>query len=301
MSKKLLIALSSRALFDFEEENNIFDKHGEQSYIKEQNKKISTPAKEGTAFRLVKKLLSLNHGLQELDKLVEVVILSRNDAVSGLRVFNSIQHYGLDISRGVFTTGRETTPYLKAFNANLFLSAHENDVRDALTSGFPAAKIYPFKIKNQEIDSINEDEIRIAFDGDAVLFSDEAERVYKEKGLDAFTDHEIKKVNQPLPKGPFAPLLKFVHQIQKQPKSTGTKISTALVTARGAPAHERAIKTLQQWGITIDIAMFLSGLPKRPFLESFRPDFFFDDQSSHCMSAADSSPVGQVISGITNE
>ncbi len=228
---------------------------------------------------------------------VEVVILSRNDPVSGMRVFRSAQHYGLPIQRGSFTRGQSPWRYLKPLNANLFLSTHLSDVRAALGAGVPAAQVYPHSALASEA---HPHEVRIAFDGDAVLFSDEAERVFQSEGLSAFQKHESDKAAQPLLAGPFKPLLAALHRLQQE-GTPAMRIRTALVTARSAPAHERAIRTLMDWNIEVDEAMFLGGLPKGEFLREFEPDFFFDDQTGHIESAARHVPAGHVASGISND
>jgi 5'-nucleotidase len=294
---KLVVAISSRALFNFEEENQIFEATDDSAYMQLQLERIDQPAKPGVAYPLVKKLLGFNQGKQQM---VEVVILSRNDPVSGLRVFRSAKSVGLAIERGVFTRGRPPYHYLKSLQANLFLSANADDVRATLENGFPAAMVFP---QSKQIAESNPDEIRIAFDGDAVLFSDEAEQVFQSKGLDAFVAHESNKVSTPLPPGPFKPLLEALHRLQNATKQDNhpMKIRTALVTARSAPAHERAIRTLMAWGVTVDEAMFLGGLAKKDFLKEFQPDFFFDDQLGHCELASDVAPTGQVLSGIANQ
>ncbi len=294
---KLVVAISSRALFNFEEENQIFEASDDSAYMQHQLERIDQAAKPGVAYPLVKKLLGFNQGKQQM---VEVVILSRNDPVSGLRVFRSAKSVGLAIERGVFTRGRPPYHYLKSLQANLFLSANADDVRATLDAGFPAAMVFP---QSKQIAESNPDEIRIAFDGDAVLFSDEAEQVFQSKGLDAFVAHESKKVEIPLPPGPFKPLLEALHRLQNATKQDNhpMRIRTALVTARSAPAHERAIRTLMAWGVTVDEAMFLGGLAKKDFLKEFQPDFFFDDQLGHCELASDVAPTGQVLSGIANQ
>jgi 5'-nucleotidase len=227
---------------------------------------------------------------------VEVVILSRNDPVSGLRVMKSAAHYALPIIRCSFTRGEAPWRYLRPLHANLFLSTHLSDVRAALAAGVPAAQVYPHSAHASDA---HPGEVRIAFDGDAVLFSDEAERVYQAEGLGAFQQHEIDHVSQPLPDGPFKPLLVALHRMQ-QAQIPHMRIRTALVTARSAPAHERAIRTLMDWNIEIDQAMFLGGLDKGEFLREFEPDFFFDDQTGHIESAARHVPSGHVASGISN-
>jgi len=292
---KLVVAISSRALFDFEEENRVFDAQGERAYIDLQYARLNVPAKEGVAFRLVQKLLAFNAGATQR---VEVVILSKNDPVSGLRIFRSAERAGLRIERGVFTRGRSPYRYLDALRANLFLSANEQDVMGALDARFPAARVLP---ESAQGGGRQLDEVRIAFDGDAVLFSDEAERVFQRDGLDAFTRHETVHALKPLPPGPFKPLLEALHRLQA---AAGTdvpmRIRTALVTARSAPAHERAVRTLVDWNIAVDKALFLDKLDKGEFLKAFQPDFYFDDQRGHVESARQHVATGHVPFGIAN-
>ena len=290
---QLVVAISSRALFDFEEENQLFEQTDDRAYMKLQLERLELPAKPGVAFSLVRKLLAFNDADSQR---VEVVILSRNDPVSGMRVFRSAQHYGLPIQRGSFTRGQSPWRYLKPLNANLFLSTHLSDVRAALDAGVPAAQVYP---QSAHASEANPHEVRIAFDGDAVLFSDEAERVFQSEGLSAFQAHEKDKAGQPLLAGPFKPLLAALHRLQQE-GTPAMRIRTALVTARSAPAHERAIRTLMDWNIEVDEAMFLGGLPKGEFLKEFEPDFFFDDQTGHIESASRHVPSGHVASGISN-
>ena len=291
---QLVVAISSRALFDFEEENQVFEQGDDRAYMKLQLDRLEAPAKPGVAFSLVRKLLAFNTADAQR---VEVVILSRNDPVSGMRVFRSAQHYGLPIQRGSFTRGQPPWRYLRPLNANLFLSTHLSDVRAALDAGVPAAQVYPHSALASEA---HPHEVRIAFDGDAVLFSDEAERVFQAEGLSAFQKHESDKAGQPLLAGPFKPVLQALHQLQ-QAGTPSMRIRTALVTARSAPAHERAIRTLMDWNIEVDEAMFLGGLPKGEFLREFEPDFFFDDQTGHIESAARHVPSGHVASGVSND
>ena len=246
----------------------------------------------GPAFTLVKKLLRLNRPEKQY---VEVILLSRNSADTGLRVFNAIKHYGLDISRAAFTKGEPTSRYVPAFGSHLFLSADTEDVRRALDEGSAAATIFPSVYKNET------DELRIAFDGDAVIFSDEAERVYRSGGLDAFAKSETDAARDPLPGGPFKNFLAALHQIQSDYPEDKSPIRTALVTARGAPAHERVIRTLRAWNIRIDEALFLGGLDKGEFLRAFGADFFFDDQRTHVESAAKHVASGHVPHGVANE
>jgi 5'-nucleotidase len=290
---QLVVAISSRALFDFEEENRLFEASDDRAYMSLQLDRLDCAARPGVAFSLVNKLLAFNtRGAPR----VEVVILSRNDPVSGMRVFRSAQHYGLPIQRGVFTRGESPWRYLKPLNANLFLSTNEADVRSALGAGVPAARVYP---QSARASDAHPQEVRIAFDGDAVLFSDEAERVFQHGGLDAFQSHERERAGTPLAAGPFKPLLEALKRLQQEPAGS-MRIRTALVTARSAPAHERAIRTLMDWHIDVDEAMFLGGLPKGAFLREFEPDFFFDDQTGHIENAAPHVPAGHVASGIVN-
>ena len=291
---QLVVAISSRALFDFEEENRLFESSDDRAYMRLQLDRVDQPAKPGVAFSLVNKLLAFNTAGTSK---VEVVILSRNDPVSGMRVFRSAKHYGLPIQRGVFTRGESPWRYLRPLAANLFLSTNEADVRSALAAGVPAARVYPHSARAS---SAHPHEVRIAFDGDAVLFSDEAERVYQRAGLDAFQAHEHERAATPLAAGPFKPLLEALQRLQNEPAQS-MRIRTALVTARSAPAHERAIRTLMDWHIEIDEAMFLGGLAKGEFLREFEPDFFFDDQTGHIDNAARHVPAGHVASGISND
>jgi 5'-nucleotidase len=296
LQNQLVVAISSRALFDFEEENRLFEQSDDAAYMRLQLERLDLPAPEGVAGPLVRKLLAFNTSAQHR---VEVVILSRNDPVSGLRVFNSARRSGHAIERGVFTRGREPWRYLEPLAANLFLSANEADVRAALAAGFPAARVYP---QSKKLAESHPGEVRIAFDGDAVLFSDEAEAVFQAQGLDGFVAHETRHAGRPLPPGPFAPLLKALHALQQAALESEApmRVRTALVTARSAPAHERAVRTLMDWNVQVDEAFFLGGLDKGPFLREFEPDFFFDDQTRHCDSAAQVAPTGHVVSGVKN-
>ncbi len=289
---QLVVAISSRALFDFEEENRVFEAGDDRAYMQLQLQRVEQPAQPGVAFSLVKKLLAFNDERPR----VEVVILSRNDPVSGLRVFRSAQHFGLPVQRGVFTRGQPPWRYLRPLAANLFLSTNEADVRSALGAGVPAARVYP---QSAHASAAHPAEVRIAFDGDAVLFSDEAERVFQASGLAAFQSHESERAATPLAPGPFKPLLEALHRLQREPVA-GMRLRTALVTARSAPAHERAIRTLLSWQIEVDEAMFLGGLAKGTFLREFEPDFFFDDQTGHIENAAVHVPAGHVASGVSN-
>ena len=290
---RLVVAISSRALFDFEEENRVFEARDDHAYMQLQLARLDVPARPGVAFSLVQKLLQFRDPAPQ----VEVVILSRNDPVSGMRVFRSARHYALPIERGVFTRGASPWRYLRPLGAHLFLTTHEADVRSALEAGVPAARVLAHSAPASQA---HPHEVRIAFDGDAVLFSDEAERVFQRDGLAAFQRHESAQAATPLAPGPFKPLLAALHRLQRASSQGGMALRTALVTARSAPAHERAVRTLMDWQVQVDEAMFLGGLAKGEFLREFEPDFFFDDQTGHVEGAAPHVPSGHVASGISN-
>ena len=289
----LVIAISSRALFDMEESHQVFVEQGIEAYCHYQIARENETLKPGVAFSMVKKFLALN---QRQDQMVEIVLISRNSADTGLRVFNSIEHYGLNISRAAFTGGESPYRYVMPFGAKLFLSADPEDVRLALDCGIAAATILP----SQSITS-DQHRLKIAFDGDAVLFSDVAEQIYQSQGLEAFSHSEKAAANQPLPGGPFKPVLAALHDIQQLYGSEGAPIRTALITARAAPAHERVIRTLRAWDIRIDESYFLGGMDKGKFLQTFDADIFFDDQSGHCDSARKFVPTGHVPHGVSNQ
>jgi 5'-nucleotidase len=294
---KLIVAISSRALFDLEESNRVFEEQGVEAYYRYQREHEDELLSAGIAFNLVKKLLALN-SLPPARPRVEVILLSRNTADTGLRIMNSIEHHKLDISRAAFTGGESTYPYVPAFDAHLFLSANPVDVRKALDAGHAAATIMPSNVGQNMAQT---GELRIAFDGDAVLFSDEAERVYKHHGLDAFTAAEVDAAREPLSGGPFKNFLAALHRIQSEYPADASPIRTGLVTARSAPAHERVVRTLRAWKIRIDEALFLGGLDKGPFLKAFGADIFFDDQRGHCESASRHVATGHVPYGVANE
>ena len=294
---KLIAAISSRALFDLEESNRVFEEQGVEAYYEYQLQHENEVLAPGIAFPLVRKLLALNV-LPPVRPRVEVILLSRNTADTGLRVMHSIEHYGLDISRAAFTGGESTYPYVPAFDAHLFLSANPDDVRKALDAGHAAATILPSNVGQNPAPS---EGLRIAFDGDAVLFSDEAERVYKRDGLQAFTLSEVTAAREPLSGGPFKGFLAALHRIQSEFPAELSPIRTALVTARSAPAHKRVILTLREWGVRLDEALFLGGRPKGPFLDAFGADIFFDDSEHNIASARDHVAAGHVPHGVANE
>lgn len=294
LTKKLVIAISSRALFDLDASNEVYEQQGVTAYAKYQVEHEDEILPPGVAFSLVQKLLYLN----QYGPFVEVILLSRNSADTGLRVFNSIQHYQLDITRAAFTSGNNPYQYTSAFKSHLFLSANPDDVKGALQAGYAAASIYTGNTMRDN----HTKQLRIAFDGDAVLFSDESERIYQEQGLEAFIVHEQLAAKKPLNAGPFRTFFLALHDLQKQlPAGENSPIRTALVTARSAPAHERVIRTFRAWNVRIDESLFLGGLDKGAFLRAFNADIFFDDQIGHCNSAQQHVLTGHVPNGVKNK
>ncbi|MEY2700310.1 MAG: hypothetical protein RIQ52_1065 [Pseudomonadota bacterium] len=292
--KKLVVAISSRALFNLDASHRIFESEGKEAFCRYQFEHEDDPLDPGVAFPLVRKLLRLNQYLPQA--WIEVILLSRNSADTGLRIFNSIQHHQLAITRAVFTSGQPPYEYISPFGAHLFLSADAEDVSKALDAGHAAATImtsHPhFNDDNQAL--------RIAFDGDAVLFSDESERIYRTEGLEAFAAREKEAAHRPLTGGPFKPVLAALQHLQQQLEHEAPLLRTALVTARAAPAHERVVRTLRAWNIRIDEALFLGGMDKGPFLKAFGADIFFDDQQRHCDAAAAHVTTAHVPHGIAN-
>jgi 5'-nucleotidase len=293
----LVVAITSRALFDLEDSHALYEREGIEAFRHHQRQREDDPLVPGIAFPLVRKLLALNVGALADAPRVEVILLSRNSSDTGLRIFNSIQHHGLGISRAVFTSGAPTWPYIKPFGAHLLLSANPESVRSALAHGVAAATILPARAPEQR-----HDQLRIAFDGDAVIFSDESERVSQEQGLAAFHDHETSRAHEPLSGGPFRGFLQALHRLQVVfPADESSPIRTALVTARSAPAHERVIRTLRDWDVRLDEALFLGGREKGPFLETFGADIFFDDSLHNIDSARRHVAAGHVPHGVSNE
>ncbi len=291
----LVIGISSRALFDLRESHEVFESRGLAAYSEYQVAREDEFLKPGVAFPLARKLLALNDEGSDHPR-VEVILLSRNSADTGLRIFNTIEHFGLRIERAAFTNGESPWKYMEAFGADLLLSTNAEDVRRALNSGYAAATILPGGASGRD-----SGQLRIAFDGDAVIFSDEAERIYQEQGLQAFADAERQAANQPLSGGPFKHVLEALHRIQSAFPIENNPIRTALVTARSAPAHKRVVLTLREWGIRIDEALFLGGRSKGEFLKAFGADIFFDDQQVHIDSAKRHVASAHVPSGIVNE
>ncbi len=294
-AEKLVVAISSRALFDLAESHDLFEREGLEAYRGYQMARENEPLEPGIAFPLVQKLLRLNAAAPEAPR-VEVILLSRNSADTGLRIFNSIERYGLEIVRAVFTGGASTSPYVNSFGAQLFLSANPESVAAALNAGIAAATILPSKAPRTA-----SDELRIAFDGDAVIFGDESERVSQEQGIDAFHRHETELADQPLSGGPFRGFLAALHRLQAAFPADASPIRTALVTARSAPAHKRVILTLRSWGVRLDEALFLGGRDKGPFLQAFGADLFFDDSHANVESARQHVATGHVPHGVSNE
>ena len=290
LDSKLVIGISSRALFDLEEENLIYTEQGLDAYSEYQIAHENEILRPGTAFPLVRALHRLNTGE---NRLTEIIVMSKNSADTSLRIFNSIEHYGLDVSRAALVGGKSISPYLSAFRTDLFLSANEQDVQEAINAGFAAGIICQHKGLPINPDA-SEEQIRIAFDGDAVIFSDEAERIYQEKGLAAFAEHERENARRPLPEGPFAKLLKTLSLVQSRFPDENMPIRTALVTARNAPSHERVIRTLRAWNVRIDEAFFLGGITKSEVLRAFGANIFFDDQTVHLDPASELVPAARV-------
>ena len=321
----LTVAVTSRALFDLEEGHALFEQAGVDAYAAHQREHEDDVLAPGVAFPVVRKLLALNQGTPPEMPRVEVILLSRNSADTGLRIFNSIQHYGLDIVRATFTSGEATWPYIKPFGTDLFLSANPESVRRALSHGVAAAHILPrspgdqvaaasmvpeeaariHKSAQGTVDFCAERaQLRIAFDGDAVIFGDESERISREQGVTAFGLHEQQRAREPLSGGPFRNFLSALHTLQAAfPAGQASPIRTALVTARSAPAHERVIRTLREWGVRLDEALFLGGRHKGPFLEAFGADIFFDDSLHNIDSARQHQSVaaGHVPHGVAND
>ena len=284
LTSPLVIGISSRALFNLEEENKIYEEYGLQKYEEYQVEHENDILQKGSAFNLVKAFLELNK-LSPDKRLVEVIVMSRNSPNTSLRIFNSISDYKLDITRAALSGGASIAPYLHAFKTDLFLSAKREDVQQAIDDDIAAGLILTGTPSVNTKTKI--EQIRIAFDGDAVLFSSESERIYQHKGIEAFEEHERDNADVPMKKGPFANFLMTIAHIQSEFSDRETvPIRTALVTSRNAPAHERAIKTLREWNVRIDEAYFLGGVSKKEVLGAFGAHIFFDDQSVHAEPAS---------------
>ena len=305
LSKTLVIGISSRALFDLEESNKVFESEGEAAYSKYQEERESEVLQPGIAFRLVQAILGLNNKVRERGvRKAEVVVTSRNSPATSMRLFNSIDHHKLDIQRAILTSGTPVARYLKPFYVDLYLSAYENDVEEALQAGIAAGVIYqnnpmsamqkvleaPPADPTQSIEPVPVDpfdQLRFAFDGDNVLFNSEAEDVFQRENLEGFVKHEVTHSKRPLGDGPFAKLLRTLAVLQKDPGFDKPPLRTALVTARSLPTHLRVLNTFRAWGIHVDEAFFMGGVNKSDILAAFQPHIFFDDQDGHCRSASE--------------
>lgn len=302
----LTVAVSSRALFDLDAADAVFRRDGLERYRCYQIRHEDEVLAPGPGFAFVRKLLAINERLGA--RRVDIILLSRNSPDTGLRVFNSIDAHALDIVRAAFSSGSTPYRYAAAFGCDLFLSTNGDDVADALASGMGAATLLasgapsPSPANQRPAAPAGEDEeLRIAFDGDAVLFDDQAERVFQERGLEAFQKAEEEAADKPLAGGPFKPFLAGLHRLQRELHDKPCPIRTALVTARGAPAHKRVIKTLRAWGVRLDESLFLGGLDKAAFLRAYGADVFFDDQRGNCEDARSHVTTGHVPHGVTNE
>ncbi|CAN0401537.1 cytosolic 5'-nucleotidase 1A-like [Lampetra fluviatilis] len=294
----ITIAVSSRSLFDMSLERDIFDSQGVEEYVRYQTEHEEEPLPKGPAFPFVQALENVNVRLRELypqsDELFDILLISHNHAQVGVRFINSINHYGLNIERFCLTGGNSPIGYLEAYNTNLYLSADEEKVQEALAEGIAAATMFSPGAGIQVAPGTKQ--LRVAFDGDAVLFSDESERIVKEHGLDSFFEHEKKNVDQPLSQGPFKGFAEALGRIQRKFYAKGERLTcpirTYLVTARSAASSGgRALKTLRSWGLELDEALFLAGAPKGPLLEKIRPHIFFDDQMFHIEGAKEHGTV----------
>ncbi|MCM1161624.1 MAG: 5'-nucleotidase [Roseburia sp.] len=292
LKHKLVVGVSSRALFDLSRENQILESEGMEAYCQYQVAHESEILLPGPGFSLIRALLRLNE-LPGNEGRVEVIIMSRSSTDASLRIFHSIRHYGLPITRAVLSGGGSLCPYLEALEADLFLSANEEDVQSAIDCGIAAGMVINGNIhtygKNADLK-----QIRIAFDGDAVLFTDESEKLFQKSGLEAFEENERKQAWNPLPEGPFAKFLKTISEIQKEFSGQKVPIRTALVTSRCAPAHERVIRTLRAWNVRVDEAYFLGGISKKDVLKAFDAQIFFDDQMIHALAASEVVPSARV-------
>ena len=283
----LVVGISSRALFNLEKENEVFEKEGLNAYRDYQILHENDILEPGSGFTLVKNLLNINKLAGR--KLVEVIVMSRNSADTSLRIIHSLDHYHMDVGRMVLSGGEDISRYLSAFGVDLFLSCNENDVSNAIQNGYAAGMIYA---RNQEYD-FPSNQIRIAFDADAVLFSAESEKIYKENGLDAFNQNEIDKQDIALSKGPMANFLKALSHLQKETRNLNV-LRTAIVTARNKDTGVRVIKTLRTWNIVVDEVFFMQGAKKADVLACFGANIFFDDQDVHAGPASKVVPSARV-------
>ena len=303
IEKKLVIAVASSALFDLTDSDSVFREHGEEKYRGYQRRHIDDTFKKGVAFPFIRRFLNLNTAFPERLP-VDVVLLSRNDPETGLRIFRSIKKYELDISRAAFMGGTSPYSFIPAFNVSLFLSANPRDIKNAIEAGYPAGTVMPSEIE----DDPNDNELRVAFDFDGVLADDASEAVYREEGIEAFNAHEVKHSETPHSPGILSDLFKKLSLMQKlelkkeqEEKNYERIIKTAIITARAAPTHERVVTTLREWGVSADYTFFLGGMEKHRVLETLKPHMFFDDQRSHLKSSAGKVPMVHIPFGIANK
>jgi len=299
---KLVIAVASSALFDLSESDRVFREEGPIAYREFQEAHLNDPLAKGVAFPFVRRFLSINDRFPE-KRPVEVVLLSRNSALTGKRVFRSIHHHQLDISRAAFLEGKSPYPYIPAFNASLFLSANESDVLQAIDFGYPAGTVLPTRV----VDDLDDGELRIAFDFDGVIADDASEKVFNIGQLSAFHSHETEKSHIPHSPGPLADLfqkLAFLQQLEDEAVTADEHykrvLRMAIITARNAPSHERVITTLEHWGVSANETFFLGGMGKHRILEVLKPHMFFDDQKSHLKSEGGQVPMVHIPFGIAN-
>ncbi|MFK0202144.1 5'-nucleotidase [Streptomyces lavendulae] len=303
LSDRVVIGVASSALFDLADCDAVFREQGEDAYRRYQEAHVDDVLDKGVAFPFVRRLLSLNDLAEPLDPLVEVIILSRNDPDTGLRVMRSIAAHGLHISRAVFQQGRSSHRFIPALNMSLFLSANGSDVREAVADGLPAGHV----LKTERVDDDTDQELRIAFDFDGVLAGDSSERIYRTAGIDGFRAHEVLNAATPHDPGPLKNFLAGINRIQRREEEERRKdpayqprLRVSLVTARDAPAHERAVRSLKQWGLRVNDAFFLGGIDKAAVMSALDPHIFFDDQVSHLTGTAPATPSVHVPFGVVN-
>ena len=302
LERALVIGVASSALFDLRESDAVFREQGEERYREYQREHLDDVLEPGVAFPFIRRLLDLND-LSDRERLVEVVILSRNDPETGMRVMRSVARHGLNITRAIFMQGRAPYRFMKPLRMSLFLSANEDDVREAIDMGFAAGHV----VGRAQPDDGDTD-LRIAFDFDGVLADDSAERVFQSEGLDGYQESESALAEVPLSRGPMADFLEKINRIQgieeskslDDPSGYRRRVHVAVVTARSAPAHERAINSIGQWGLRVNDAFFLGGIDKGPILEVLRPHIFFDDQRRHVEGASLSTPSVHIPFGEIN-
>ncbi|MFE3580927.1 5'-nucleotidase [Streptomyces vinaceus] len=303
LSGRLVVGVASSALFDLTDCDAVFRERGEDAYRAHQEAHVDDVLAKGVAFPFVRRLLSLNDLAEPSDPLVEVIILSRNDPDTGLRVMRSIEAHGLPISRAVFRQGRPSHRFIPALNMSLFLSANGADVREAVADGMPAGHV----LETARVDDEADPELRIAFDFDGVLAGDSAERVFQSAGIDGFRAHEVRNATTPHDPGPLREFLAGINRIQRREEDERRKnpgyrprVRVSLVTARDAPAHERALLSLKRWGLRVNDAFFLGGIDKAPVIGALDPHIFFDDQVSHLGGTAPATPSVHIPFGIVN-